>query len=411
MKTVLPYDVFMFGLTRSDYTLSSVSVAWSKEWAKTRRVFYFDRPFSIKDVKSDWNYPQFQDRKKAVLFGLNPYKKFMLGKVEVIQVTPYMSLPLNFLPEGKLYQWLNSFNNWILKKAVERVIRDFKVERYIYFNSFHPVLLPTIPASVSVQPLANIYQSLDEISQEPYIARHGIAAEALAVKACDLAIGTSTQLCARHQQDSGREVHLLANAADYDTFERAHMSDFPRPADLQKFTKPIIIYTGHYSDLRLNHQLVKAITQKFDAYEIVFVGTYVKEDLEKYGLNLIANLHFLGAKLIEELPAYLCHAKAAIIPYACNELTKGIYPLKINEYLAAGIPTVSTNFSNDISSFKEVIYLADTDEQFVDLLELALKENPAIKLEQRMRHAYENSWRARVEKLESLIEDFVQKKA
>jgi hypothetical protein len=47
------YDLFMFGLTRDDYALSSVSLAWAKEWAKTNRVFYFDRPYSIKDVKTD----------------------------------------------------------------------------------------------------------------------------------------------------------------------------------------------------------------------------------------------------------------------------------------------------------------------------------------------------------------------
>lgn len=408
MGSHLSYDVFMFGLTRSDYTLSSVSVAWTKEWAKTRRVFYFDRPFSIKDVKSDWRLPQFQDRKKAVLFGINPYKKFMLGNVEIIQVTPYMSLPLNFLPEGKVYQLLNKFNNWILKKAVERVIKDFKVEKYIYFNSFHPVLMPTIPASVSVQPLVNIYQSLDEISQEPYIARHGVAAERLAIKKCDIAIGTSTQLCARHAHESSREVHLLANAADYHTFEKAYISNLPKPTDLQIFSKPIIIYTGHYSDLRLDHNLVKAIAQKYTDYELVFVGTYIKQDIEKYGLNQISNIHFLGAKLIEELPAYLCHAKLAIIPYACNELTKGIYPLKINEYLAAGIPTVSTTFSNDISSFNEVIYLAENEQHFLELIELAAQENPKTNLEKRLKHAYQNSWRARVEKLENLIADFVK---
>ena len=46
------YDLFMFGLTRSDFKLSSVSVAWAKEWAKTNRVFYIDRPFSLKDIKT-----------------------------------------------------------------------------------------------------------------------------------------------------------------------------------------------------------------------------------------------------------------------------------------------------------------------------------------------------------------------
>jgi hypothetical protein len=85
------------------------------------------------------------------------------------------------------------------------------------FNSFHPVLVPYIPKDFLLKPLASIYQSLDEISEEPYIARHGIAAEELAIKGCDIAIGTSTKLCERHAKASNREVHLLANAADYHT--------------------------------------------------------------------------------------------------------------------------------------------------------------------------------------------------
>lgn len=401
-----PYDVFMFGLTRSDYTLSSVSVAWTKEWAKTRRVFYFDRPFSIKDVKSDWNLPQFQHRKKAVLFGLNPYKTIQLGNVEVIQVSPMMSLPLNFLPDGKLYHFLNKYNNFVLKRAMLRVIRDFKVKSYVYFNSFHPVLLPHIPKDFSLQPLANIYQSLDEISQEPYIARHGVAAETVAMQHCDIAIGTSSKLCERHATQLGRKVHLLANAADYDTFENALNKDFSKPKELENLKEPIIMYTGHYSDLRLDHALVIALTQRYAHCQIVFVGTYVEADLVKYGLNQIANLHFIGSKPIEDLPAFLKHASVAIIPYACNALTKGIYPLKINEYLAAGIPTVSTHFSDDIASFSGLIYLAANTEDFLAKVQLALDENPQLLLAARMQHARENSWKTRVSYLEKLIEDF-----
>lgn len=411
MSQTETFDIFMFGLTRSDYTLSSVSVAWTKEWAKTRRVFYFDRPFSIKDVKSDWSFPPFQHRKKALLFGLNPYKKIQLGNVEVIQVTPMISLPLNFLPEGKLYHFLNRYNNYLLKRVMKKVIKDFEVKNYVYFNSFNPVLLPHIPNDFECQPLANIYQSLDEISQESYISRHGIAAEDYAMKHCDIAIGTSSKLCQRHTEASGKKVHLLANAADYDTFANAINRHFEKPIELLPFAEPVIIYTGHYSDLRLDHLLVKKLANHFSHCKIVFVGTYVEEDIEKHGLNTIKNLHFIGSRTIETLPAYLKHSTVAIIPYACNELTKGIYPLKINEYLAAGIPTVSTNFSDDIASFSDLIYLANSTEDFLEKVQIALDENPQIMLAKRMEHARQNSWQTRVKDLEQIIFDFIKGKA
>lgn len=404
------YDLFMFGLTRSDYPLSSVSVAWAKEWAKTNRVFYFDRPFSIKDIKHDWNLQQFKKRRKAIILGANIYHTIQIGDVSFIQVTPRVSLPLNFLPEGGLYQFLNRYNNFVVEEVIRKTIRDFGVKNYVYFNSFHPNLVPFIPKSFSLKPLSSIYQSLDEISQEPYIARHGIVAEELAIKGCDIAIGTSSVLCKQHANASGRLVHLLANAADYHTFENAINRDLPKPAIYEMLQKPVIIYTGHYSDLRLDHDLVRKLAKEFLDHDILFVGTYDEGDLQKNGMNQISNLHFIGSRPIEELPHYLKYAKVAIIPYQCNSLTAGIYPLKINEYLASGIPCVSTNFSIDIAAFDEVIYLANSHDEFIQKTREALLEDPQINLEKRMQYAANNSWRTRINKLEGLIEDFVATK-
>lgn len=399
-----PYDVFMFGLTRSDYNLSSVSVAWAKEWAKSNRVFYIDRPYSIKDVIHEWNLPAFKRKLKALFLGRDIYHTIHFEQCSFIQVTPLISLPLNFLPEGKIYHWLNRYNNYVVNRIIKRIIKDYQVKNYIFFNSFHPVLCPFVPAYIKPRPMASIYQSLDEISEEPYIARHGIHAEEIAIKGCDIAIGTSTKLCERHALAQHREVHLLANAADYDTFENAINKSFERPAEFNYFSKPVIIYTGHYSDLRLDHELVKKITEAFTFCEILFVGTYVKSDLHKYGLDTISNLHFIGSRLIEQLPAYLKYSKVAIIPYKSNSLTAGIYPLKINEYLAAGIPCVSSNFSKDIAAFADVIYLADTHTQFIECINEALQENIQEKLAMRMQVAKDNSWRMRIKKLEDIID-------
>jgi glycosyltransferase involved in cell wall biosynthesis len=404
------YDLFMFGLTRSDFKLSSVSVAWAKEWAKTNRVFYIDRPFSFKDIKDEWSDPALKKRMNALVLGKNIYSEIKFPQVSFTQVTPRLSLPINFLPEGGLYHFLNKYNNFVVNEVIRKTIKDYDVKNYVFFNSFNPVNCPYISSDIPLKPLASIYQSLDEISQEPYIARHGIQAEFDAMKNCDIAIGTSTGLCDRHAAENGRTVHLLANAADYDTFENAINKNFPQPVEMKDLAKPVIIYTGHYSDLRLDHVLVRRICTEFKEATVLFVGTYEKKDLEKESLLTIPNLHFIGSRPIESLPAYLSHASVAIIPYKSNELTRGIYPLKINEYLAAGIPTVSSNFSNDINSFDGLIYLGNSQDEFIAQIKNALNENPQEKLAARMNHAFNNSWRMRITKLESIIEDFVEGK-
>jgi glycosyltransferase involved in cell wall biosynthesis len=401
------YDVFMFGLTRSEFSISSVSVAWAKEWAKTNRVFYIDRPYSLRDLLSKIDDESFKDKFSSLFLGENIYREIQFPTVSFTQVTPRITLPINFLPEGGLYNFLNYVNNKVIDEVVKKIIKDYNVKDYVFFNSFCPVTSPIISKKIQPQPLANIYQSLDEISQEKYIARHGISAELYAMRNCDIAIGTSTGLCDRHAKENDRQVHLLANAADFDVFENALNKDLPKPIEFENIHKPIILYTGHYSDLRMDHDLVKKITKSFPEAEIFFVGTYEKKDLQNHGLVNIPNLYFIGSRPIESLPAYLKYAKLAIIPYASNELTKGIYPLKINEYLASGIPCVSTSFSNDIRSFEGLIYISETHQDFISNIKFAMQEDTNLKLADRIAHAKENSWRTRIEKLEKLIAAFV----
>jgi teichuronic acid biosynthesis glycosyltransferase TuaH len=401
------YDVFMFGLTRSEFSISSVSVAWAKEWAKTNRVFYIDRPYSLRDLLTKIDDESFREKFSSLFLGENIYREIQFPTVSFTQVTPRITLPINFLPEGGLYNYLNQLNNKVIDEVVKKIIKDYDVKDYVFFNSFCPVTSPIISKKIQPQPLANIYQSLDEISQERYIARHGISAEFYAMRNCDIAIGTSTGLCDRHAKENNRQVHLLANAADFDVFENALNKDLPRPVEFENIQKPIILYTGHYSDLRMDHDLVKKITESFPDAEIFFVGTYEKKDLQNHDLVNIPNLHFIGSKPIESLPAYLKYAKVAIIPYATNELTKGIYPLKINEYLASGTPCVSSSFSNDIRSFEGLIYISETHQDFLSNIQQAMQEDTSIKLAARIAHAKENSWRTRIQKLEKLIADFV----
>ena len=401
------YDVFMFGLTRSEFSISSVSVAWAKEWAKTNRVFYIDRPYSLRDLLTKIDDESLKDKFSSLFLGENIYREIQFPTVSFTQVTPRITLPINFLPEGGLYNFLNQINNKVIDEVVKKIIKDYNVKDYVFFNSFCPVTSPIISKKIQPQPLANIYQSLDEISQEKYIARHGISAEFYAMRNCDIAIGTSTGLCDRHAKENNRQVHLLANAADFDVFENALNKDLPKPIEFENIHKPIILYTGHYSDLRMDHDLVKKITESFPETEIFFVGTYEKKDLQNHGLLQIPNLHFIGSRPIESLPAYLKYAKLAIIPYATNELTKGIYPLKINEYLASGIPCVSTSFSNDIRSFEGLIYISETHQDFITNIRLAMQEDTNLKLTDRIAHAKENSWRTRIQKLEKLIAAFV----
>ena len=98
---------------------------------------------------------------------------------------------------------------------------------------------------------------------------------------------------------------------------------------------------------------------------------------------------------MSELPSYLKYSHCCLIPFLCNELTKSIYPLKINEYLAAGKPVVSTHFSSDIASFSDVAYISDNHQEFVSNIDQAIADDNEQRVIQRVNFSSGNTWEAR----------------
>jgi glycosyltransferase involved in cell wall biosynthesis len=398
------YDVVMIGLFRSDQLLSSTTISIAAEWSKNRNVYYIDRPYSLKDF---WVERQTSDIKsKFNKWGKRKYswRKHTNtdGSSFIVILTPLL-IPCAFLPNGWLYDLLNGINNIIIKRSIVKVLKQFNVQQYVFVNSFLPSVKPTLLNNCPNKPLLTIYQTLDDISQESYIAKHGVKEEIKAFLTCELGIASSTGLSKKYFNLIRKKVEVVANAADFKLFENAKNKDIQMPEELTGLTGKIILYTGHYSNLRFNHKLVLKIAKKFSNCNLVFVGSYAREDVIAHGLDKFPNIYFFGLKPISMLPAYIKYSDVAIIPYAKNTLTSNIYPLKINEYLAAGIPVVTSNFSEDISAFKNVAYVADNDEMFLSGIENALNESQNHLLAQRIETANNNSWQNRIEKLEKLI--------
>jgi len=98
-----------------------------------------------------------------------------------------------------------------------------------------------------------------------------------------------------------------------------------------------------------------------------------------------------------------------LIPFLCNALTESIYPLKINEYLAAGKPVVSTSFSDDIRSFADCIYLAQNHADFINLIDDAISENNPDLVQHRFERANSNTWAARIRQFWEIVESRTEK--
>ena len=370
----MDYDIIYFSLFRWNGPYSSISVALAREFSRTRRVFYINNPFTLKDaLTSD---PQLETVIPKVAAGKisfqadNEYSN-------IIAVTPPYTYPINFLSEGMIYDKVSKQNSKVIYDVVQQTIERYKIKNYVFINCFNPFYAPVLPSKF--KPIANIYQSVDDISQEDYIARHGIRLENKAVEKADLTLVTSQELY-RLKSRFTKNIHILNNAADNKNFSRAINEDFERPPELTNINKKIIGFIGNLDETRINYELLKSIAVGHPDKQLVLVGPLNNIQYKTLGLDNMDNITFTGAKDITELPAYLKYFDTCIIPFAKNLLTKSIYPLKINEYLAAGKSVVSTDFSPDIVNFKDFIHLANSDTHFVNLIDWAISDNSTDKV-------------------------------
>jgi teichuronic acid biosynthesis glycosyltransferase TuaH len=396
------FDIFILTMCRWDDVYSSTIYSIAKELSNTHRVFYIDHPFTVKDFISQYRSPRIQNRKAALLHGKNPYRKIEGLPDNFNVVTPRLTLSINALPEGRLYNFLSNRNDRIVYQSIRQTIADFGVKKFVFINSFDPFYCCSLPDDI--KPLLHVYQSTDDISQEKYIAKHGIRLEQEALLKAHLNLATSRELT-RKLSTQATKVQYLPNAANFELFHQAATEKYDLPDELKtanpKGNSPMVGYIGDISHLRIDFNLLTEVVKSHPDKLFVFIGKKQCTDAE---LPPQPNMLFIPPKPIERLPAYLQHFDCCIIPFQCNTLTKSIYPLKVNEYLSAGKPVVSTAFSEDIRMFNSVIHLKDNPKQFATSIQEAIITDTPKLQQQRIESASKNSWKVRTQELLQLIE-------
>jgi glycosyltransferase involved in cell wall biosynthesis len=401
------FDIVFFTLFRTDNTYSSISLSMAKELAKTRRVFYVNHPYSLKDLAAGLlrGDKMLRARLPWLLMGCARYEGLETIPKNFVAVQPPLTLPINWLPKGRLYEFFQRLNNGIILRTIRKVLRDHNVRNFLYINCYDPFFAGFLPKEMGAA--MSIYHCIDDITQNPYTARHGEDLENEAVRNADLTLVTSTNLKKLKQPFSGRIVTFF-NAADVALFQRVISEKYPRPAELEGRTGKVVGFIGNLDELRIDYLLLKKIAVAHPDKTLLLVGPLNSSEPKAIGLDKLPNVIFTGSRRLEELPPLLQHMDVALIPFLCNTLTESIYPLKINEYLAAGKPVVSTSFSDDIRTFAGCIYLAENHADFVNLLDEAIFENNSDLVQRRLEVANSNTWEARIRQLWEIIETHTQ---
>ena len=220
-----------------------------------------------------------------------------------------------------------------------------------------------------------VYYCTDEFSQFSYLdGKAMVAKERRLMEHADIVFTTSRSLH-ESKRPFNPETHLASHGVDHAHFSAALDPDAPVAAELAAMKGPVIGFFGFIHDW-IDLDLVAHVARRRPDWNIVMIG---RVEVDTARLSHLPNVHWLGRRTYESLPDYCRGFSVGIIPFRVNDLTRHVNPIKLREYLSAGLPVVSTALP-EVELCADWCSVAHDPEQFVALCEQAiLSDSPQAK--------------------------------
>jgi teichuronic acid biosynthesis glycosyltransferase TuaH len=391
--TIKNQDIIIVGQQPWDVEIGSNCKNIAMELSKHNRVLYVNSPLDRVTILKHKEEPGVKKRIAII-------NKKEEGLIQ-IQPNLWNYYPdkiiesINWLKIEFVYQFLNKVNNKRFASSIKKAVKHLDFKNFILFNDddiFRSFYLKEL-----LKPQISIFYSRDFLLTVDYWKLHGTKMEPQLIAKSDLCAANSVYLanyCKKYNEKSyyigqGCEINEFAN------FEGTV------PAELAQIKGPIIGYVGALQSIRLDIQLLKYIALQRSEYSIVLVGPEDNE-FKNSDLHGIENIHFLGAKPADTMPAYIKGFDVCLNPQIVNQVTIGNYPRKIDEYLAMGKPVVAT-LTEGMSVFKDHTYLGDTHDDYLVNIKKALDENSPALQKERVEFASTHTWENSVKELYKAI--------
>ena len=247
-----------------------------------------------------------------------------------------------------------------------------------------------IEFSDHVRPDLCVYDCMDELSGFRGASPRLGALERRLFGRCDIVFAGGQSLY-EAKRDKHPNVHAFPSSIDKGHFAKARREGVIDPPDQAPLRRPRIGFFG-VIDERMDLELVGKAANLRPGWEFVMLGPVVKIDAAT--LPKTPNVHWLGSKQYSELPSYLAGWDAGFMPFALNEATRFISPTKTPEFLAAGIPVVSTEIVDVVRPYGRagLVEIASCPEEMVLKLDLLLARTSSAWLQKVDRYLADLSW-------------------
>lgn len=306
----------------------------------------------------------------------------------------YVYKPPVILPFGNMYRAINRVNQLLIGGGLKRIYRELGLKPTICWT----YLPNTVDLGLPVETIL-LYDCADEHTAFPGLINKetvtGMEKELFARAQVSL---VSAMELFRHKSEFALGLEVVPNGADVAHFNQALEPGLPLPEDLAALPRPLVGYIGAVSPW-LDQEMLLALVRAHPDWTVVLIGPV---DTGVASLEALPNVRLLGHREYKQLPAYLKGFDLTVIPFKINELTRGVNPVKLYEYLAAGKPVVSSDLP-EVRPFRPVVAVARDPGEFVKMAEEELAGDSPEKVQGRMRLAEQHSWEARTAIIENLI--------
>jgi glycosyltransferase involved in cell wall biosynthesis len=313
--------------------------------------------------------------------------------VDGLRVLSPLVVPLHGRP------WARALNARLLPAQVARAARRLGLRR--------PLLWSYVPQAETLlgalDPSQVVYHCVDDIAAQKGVdAASFRAAEGRFASRADLVLASAPALAHRMRELNDRVLDA-PNVADAERFAQALVPG-EVDADLARLPRPRIVFTGAIVATKLDLELLTGLASARPEWSFALIGPVGAGDpgTDVSALAAAPNVHLLGPRRYADLPRVLRGADAGLIPYAINDLTRSVFPMKVYEYLSAGLPVVATPLP--ALDGLDIAFARDAAEAERRLAELLAADEPGRRAE-RSRAARGHSWDRRLEQIAAALED------
>lgn len=305
-------------------------------------------------------------------------------------------------PYSRVARWINAR---LLGRAIANWIAASKHNSPILWTCLPTPLVHDIVEELD--PALVVYYCADHFAASSSSAKAIEASEKELFRSADLVFVSSRQIQARAERER-EKAQLFPVAVDFEAFEARRSADAPQPADIDAIPRPRFGYVGGLHRW-VDQELLRAAALERPDYHFVLIGP---EQTDLSSLKNLPNIHLLGRRDHDDLPAYIGAFDAGLIPYRLAEYTESVYPAKLNEYFAMGIPVVSTALAEVLAYNKAhdgLVRIAKDAKDFVAALDDSLRA-PATARNARIDAARRNGWAGRLADMSALMRESLERK-